>query len=461
MECPICFYNWNKETTVPVILSCGHSICMQCSKRLFSSSQITCSTCFAPTAFTIERQHSESDTIYINKCIESLKVNYTLLMLVPVRPSQKSQSRDFKYGMRCKKHNLIIHSYVVKPYSMLCDNCLEEIEGMNLEVMPFSEVLDICRETMGQIKNNLETLKANTAKIEDEPEEEKALRKDVEHHFFEVSISIRDAETQAINKLSEKLKAFKEDASLQYKNIEKTVNKVKICEQRLAYLSTLSLSQLIQEKKTIDTLLIASMEHATQVDLPALVINFEPKLDSGNVFSEFLKNSMSIKVSKMVKEMWNCRGCNKKVNTRKVQCRCGKFRPLETYPNLENNVFACTEAEISEVQQRREIEMNLINQLDTTEENGVWYIINAEWVNCWKSFVFNKPIRTGINLPAVGVLPPSFINNHALLKEHGEPKAKLKPVVHYRGVNKKVWEAYIHIYGGGPPIIRNKINIYE
>ena len=38
---------------------------------------------------------------------------------------------------------------------------------------------------------------------------------------------------------------------------------------------------------------------------------------------------------------------------------------------------------------------------------------------------------------------------------------KLKPAVHYRGVNKKVWEAYMFIYGGGPQIVRKTLNIYE
>jgi hypothetical protein len=34
-------------------------------------------------------------------------------------------------------------------------------------------------------------------------------------------------------------------------------------------------------------------------------------------------------------------------------------------------------------------------------------------------------------------------------------------VAHYRGVNDKVWGIYYNIYGGGPVIVRQKVNIYD
>lgn len=62
------------------------------------------------------------------------------------------------------------------------------------------------------------------------------------------------------------------------------------------------------------------------------------------------------------------------------------------------------------------------------------------------------------------MLPPGPISNNKLYKDNGassELRPKLKPVAHYRGINDKVWCIYYKIYGGGPIIVRQRVNIYE
>lgn len=458
MECPICFYAWNKETAMPCILNCGHSICIKCSKDLVVNGQIACPTCSNPTIFQVKRLENESNPGFAERCIETLTKNHTLLSLIPQKTIVRSQTRDFRFGMRCKKHDLLIHSYVTRPYSMLCDKCLDDIKGFNLNIVPFPEVLETCREKLRQIRVNMNTLKEA---LETEKVEEKDLKKDLENHFVRVSDQLQEAEALSKKKLSEKVEDFKKESKADYKKIEEIVSRVKINQQRLGYLSTLPIGTLIQERSTLSSLFSSSIEKVSDAKFPNFLINLALKPSANQVFLELLKKSIMIKTRKSKSRFWLCLHCRVKNVEGKVQCNCNRFRPLDSYPNIMNNPLICTEIEISEMQQRRKIEMNLIDQLDLVGENNVWYIINADWVNSWKSFVFNKPLRAGIQVPEIGILPPGAINNLPLFKDGKELKAKLKGAVHYRAVNQKVWEAYIFIYGGGPEVIRTKPNIYE
>jgi len=45
-------------------------------------------------------------------------------------------------------------------------------------------------------------------------------------------------------------------------------------------------------------------------------------------------------------------------------------------------------------------------------------------------------------------------------KESAELKEGLMKEEHYRAVNPSVWEYLFGIYGGGPPLLRSKIDIY-
>ena len=367
--------------------------------------------------------------------------------------------REYRYGMRCKEHNLMIHSYVSKPFSLLCNKCLEEISNFNLKVVPLPEVLEICRDSISKLKRNVEKLEQDSNKNEEESIE--TIKNDLEDYFTRIHKKVKDANGQAKETLLEKVKIFKEETKIQHKKCEEMISKTKINEQRLNYLLTLPLGNLLQEKEAVDNLYALSKESTSGLILSSFAVELQLKQDSLSVFKEFIKNSISIKLKKSSKEAWTCMKCNKNIVEGKIRCECGGFRSIESYQNIITNIYECSQVEISEIQQRREIEMNLINELDDSKENNLWYIINADWVSDWKNFVFNRPSRPGLILPDIGALPPGPINNNTLLKDNGEVKMKLKPAVHYRGVNKKVWEAYMFIYGGGPQIVRKTLNIYE
>ena len=59
-----------------------------------------------------------------------------------------------------------------------------------------------------------------------------------------------------------------------------------------------------------------------------------------------------------------------------------------------------------------------------------------------------------------GTLPPGPIDNARLLGKGAKPLPNQRPVVHYRGVDGRVWSFLHAIYGGGPGLRRQGINLY-
>mmetsp|Transcript_18997 Transcript_18997/g.44303 ORF Transcript_18997/g.44303 Transcript_18997/m.44303 type:complete len:514 (-) Transcript_18997:112-1653(-) len=106
--------------------------------------------------------------------------------------------------------------------------------------------------------------------------------------------------------------------------------------------------------------------------------------------------------------------------------------------------------DLRSLEDRASEEVAYIKQFDTSQAD-LWYIVDAQWLQEWKSFVsVNK-----------GGPPPKAISNHRLVDKNGVPKPGLKVVDDYRGVNEKVWEFWHKRYGGGPVIRRRVIDIYS
>lgn len=70
----------------------------------------------------------------------------------------------------------------------------------------------------------------------------------------------------------------------------------------------------------------------------------------------------------------------------------------------------------------------------------------------------------------IGILPPGPISNDDLFIPPLQDSPKDKPLqlrpylqmqVHYRAVNKNVWQIFHRMYGGGPLIIRRDLDIYS
>lgn len=271
MECPICFYVVNEDTNIPYILKCGHTICQDCLKGMFSNEKIICPTCSQETCFSIPKDEKESPTDYANRCISTLTKNLNLLIsanLKNKRASLKQNSRDFKYGMVCKVHNLLIHSYVSKPFSMVCNKCLEEISGLNFVVIPFPQAIEACKNNIEKLEQNLKNLQSEVE--DDEPKLDDKIANEVNEHFNSISKRIKEASIQANKTLADKISAFKESFKSQHKAFEEYHARTKINEQRLGYFSKMTLGQLILERKNIENLLNSSKEPVPSLQLDSI-----------------------------------------------------------------------------------------------------------------------------------------------------------------------------------------------
>lgn len=78
------------------------------------------------------------------------------------------------------------------------------------------------------------------------------------------------------------------------------------------------------------------------------------------------------------------------------------------------------------------------------------YIIEKSWLQSWLAFV-NEDLQRP---------PPGSISNDKLLLPNGTPKEGLERGQNYRGVNANVWKIFQGIYGGGPEIVRGRLDIY-
>eukprot|EP00702_Spironucleus_salmonicida_P006140 EST47431.1 DUSP domain-containing protein [Spironucleus salmonicida] len=90
------------------------------------------------------------------------------------------------------------------------------------------------------------------------------------------------------------------------------------------------------------------------------------------------------------------------------------------------------------LQQRRDYERDLFYSFNTMK-GGKWYIISEKWLIKWRNFI-------------AGGVVPGQIDNYVL-------NLQSMPVVDYRGVKHDAWKAILDIYGGGPEICREEINI--
>ena len=130
-------------------------------------------------------------------------------------------------------------------------------------------------------------------------------------------------------------------------------------------------------------------------------------------------------------------------------------------------------------QERRAKELELIAGRDTaksvvseeeTEDDdsrsvgsSIWYVLDRSWLNSWLNYT-----ATGENGPRPGPIDNSCLLHEVEERGGGEEEGedvkicwKIKPWLvmdkedepgDYRVVKKRVWEAFLDLYGGGPEI---------
>lgn len=79
------------------------------------------------------------------------------------------------------------------------------------------------------------------------------------------------------------------------------------------------------------------------------------------------------------------------------------------------------------------------------------FIISSKWLRCWRSFV-------GVGRPNAETKdrPPAPINNTDLFEIDGSLRTGLQEGLQhdYQILEQPMWELFLQVYGGGPPILR-------
>jgi hypothetical protein len=151
--------------------------------------------------------------------------------------------------------------------------------------------------------------------------------------------------------------------------------------------------------------------------------------------------SMSIKkfdpIQSLQSSRWVCINCEAYNNGDSHCCsQCYSFKPLEFYTSIEND--KPLGSEITQITNRRDEEKLQISGRDVAEKakihtDGLFYIIDKEWLYKWKSFIFNAPYK-GVSSyvgksKLLGILPPGPVSNESLLLEDRvTPKKELLKV---------------------------------
>lgn len=100
--------------------------------------------------------------------------------------------------------------------------------------------------------------------------------------------------------------------------------------------------------------------------------------------------------------------------------------------------------------QRRRHEVDLLYGADSVFSD-TWFLIDERWLAEWRDFA-----RENSDAP-----PPGKISNWRLVKSDGTPISGREKLRDYRGVCPKVYALFHSIYGGGPAIVRSKIDLYS
>ena len=292
MECPCCSMPWSSELYIPRILSCGHTICEPCAKNLFKICKIHCQICKSYHSFNIERQFDDSDESFSSKCINSMSKNFTLLSLITSRSSainqRSNEIEDIDVHM-CEDHNLPLHSFTEKPYSILCDKCIEEISEYDLIIKPIPEISNYFTEKLKEIPANLTS---NRKECEDMIQNYLTL----ENHFNAFNLFLEEAKNDIRQQLED---AITEQALANRKEKKKNKAKkllIKELKGQYEFLEGLEENDLVKHIESLESLLDKSNPPQEKSEKTCLSINTNKALFAS--IQDILNLSYEINIKK-------------------------------------------------------------------------------------------------------------------------------------------------------------------
>lgn len=478
MECPVCLNNWEEYEYTPLLLVCGHSLCCQCVFSLITGNGLLCPSCNQQHSFEIPKSTDGDLSKYKKLCIKTMTRNMTLLSLMTSQPpelqpdtKQISSGRTYSKGHRCLDHHELVVCYTERPFSFLCPFCIEEVKHMNLQVKPIPEVVDLLhanlKATLGGFarkRQDLQTSLQEMERVRLEPIEYFNSR--IDQHYSTLQTVLNKASRELQDFLTNRIESNLHDYSSKLDTVYTLQAELEDEEDRIIRIMAQSPAELASRHIEAGNILSKAMRPFPEVDASDETFKVRIKPEAYEEFSSQVKESCPLSV--VGPEVWVCRNCVEENPASEYRCEaCQSFRSPDTFLNLMTKPERASAREIGEINSRRQAELQVISELDNSADMGEWYLINTDWITQWKCFVFNKsspfPKQNSPN-KAIGVLPPGQISNHELFIDPLNPvtlRSQLKVVANYRGVNQSVWKAYFKFYGGGPVIVRSKLNIYE
>lgn len=107
---------------------------------------------------------------------------------------------------------------------------------------------------------------------------------------------------------------------------------------------------------------------------------------------------------------------------------------------------------------RKQAEYEMVTRYDTkdTGDGRGWYLVDADWVDHWKRYVKSEPVTNYWDMCS-----PGPIQNEKLFKKEDPKQTRdnLRLKADYIGVNACVWWLFMHVHGGGPPVVRNDLEM--
>ena len=120
-------------------------------------------------------------------------------------------------------------------------------------------------------------------------------------------------------------------------------------------------------------------------------------------------------------------------------------------PLVDGGRYECEQCLIPIIRARERKRISALDNEATHNSlpSDPFYLIHDDWLRQWRAFIQEKGQR------------PGPITNHMLLDAEGRPRPGLVKVRDYRGLHGTVWEELLRCYGGGPVIVRKRLDIYE
>ena len=301
-SCEVCLENMLNKN--PRLLSCIHSFCTDCLRKIIKNGSILCPTCREETAvpnnnvnmlkanFMLQKMKEHIDTIHSSKtlfcqlCLSesaSLKCQECLQLLCGDCKHQHDKIKTFKNHQICKlcnkhKEGLITH-VCVKCVQPACSKCvIKEHAECDNDVKPYDEGTEQLKIKLTECEGEIDNMIQSVNKFEEEHEKKmemiaSAMGKieDIKQHYME---KLREAETkmEILNQSRVEGEIIKQTFKMKVKEMTKMKP---VIQKGMAEIQNGVFDNFIEVQKTVEKI-FPEVNHILKFNLPDVKIN-DPK----------------------------------------------------------------------------------------------------------------------------------------------------------------------------------------